>query len=261
MTLIGHTIARRVSEDAVRAIPEPAFTRTWFPIKHSRILDALADAVVGAGLQIQDRKYSMNQNGTDMFGVWRLSESANGIQWALGMRNSMAKRFAVGICAGNYVTVCDNMVFAGDFIEFRKHTIHIIRDLPDLSMRAVEGAVKKIGKFTDWHMGLKEHTVKVDDFKVLTFHAMERNVFAPSRFRNFLDCHEEENLVSPNNSETLYAFHGATTRLLREDNLFQIAKSTDELNKLCDEYIEMIEIPEKMGLFEAIKKRLSGGRS
>ena len=64
---------------------------------------------------------------------------------APGLRNSHDKTFPAGIVAGAQIFVCDNLRFSGEVKLARKHTIHIVRDLP----RLVQSAV---GQLMDrWH--------------------------------------------------------------------------------------------------------------
>lgn len=72
-------------------------------------------------------------------------ESDEDYCWILGLRNSHDKTFPAGIIAGLSVFICDNLGFSGEVKLARKHTTHIIRDLP----RLVQSAV---GKLMDrWH--------------------------------------------------------------------------------------------------------------
>lgn len=76
MALIAHVNSRRVSEADVMAVPEPAFTETWHPVAHARVLKALEEAASRIELGIKDRAYSMSKNGELMFGSWQLELDA-----------------------------------------------------------------------------------------------------------------------------------------------------------------------------------------
>jgi hypothetical protein len=260
--LIAHGDSKRVGESEVRAVIEPEFTPTWHPVSHARILDSMELAVHNTGMDIETRQYSLARDGAMMFGVWHLRGNgqlgANGLSYAIGIRNSLDKSFAVGICAGTHIFVCDNLAFAGDFVLFRKHTGKLDDDeLKILAAKALEGVVKKIGVLVEWQNSLKEHSLEEDDFKVLTFNAMENRVFAPSKFAKFLDCYGEENGQNKVDGyhNTVYTFHGAVTRLVREDSLFQIQKTNDTLSQAIDDYLEL-KFPERKSLFQRIKDRI-----
>lgn len=256
-TLISDSGARRASEDEVRAVPEPEFTNTWHPLSHGKVLTALEDAVETAGIPITRREYSLNQDGRNMFGVWSLDVEKDGMIWAMGIRNSLNKKFAVGVCAGSHVMVCDNLAFTGQFVEFRKHTGSLDMDqLNALASRAIIGVTKKMSIFTEWHTQLKNFELNDTEFKVLTFEAMEKRVFVPSKFSRFLDCYKEEN-EQTNHSKSLYAFHGAITRLMRGESLFQVQQQSDKLNRVIDDYMDIHpEEAQNAGFWKSLKNKL-----
>ena len=256
--LLTDSGARRVSETEVYAVDEPEFTKTWHPVSHSKVLTALENAVKTADIAIRDKQYSLNQEGLNMFGVWNLDIQHDGMNWAMGIRNSLNKKFAVGVCAGSHVMVCDNLAFTGQFVEFRKHTGSLdITELDQLAIRAIKGVTKKMHLFTEWHAQLKEFPLNETAFKVLTFESMKRHVFAPSKFTKFLECYHDEN-DQTEHSESLYAFHGAVTRLMREQSLFQVQRDSDRLNKIIDDYIDIHpEEAHKAGFWKSLKDKLA----
>ena len=236
-TLISDSGVSRVSEAEVRAVPEPEFTNTWHPLSHDKVLTAIEKAVKVSQIPVIKKEYSLNKDGNNMFGVWNLDVRDNGISWAMGIRNSLNKKFAVGVCAGTHVMVCDNLAFTGQFIEFHRHTSSLdMAELDALASRAIAGVTEKMNIFTEWHMNLKNFNLYNDVFKVLTFESMKQGVFSPSKFRKFLDCYDEEN-VQTENSESLYAFYGAVTRLMRGESLFQVQRESDKLNQVIDDYM------------------------
>ena len=227
----------RIMEQEVRAIQEPEFTKSWHPVSHAKVIDNLELAVNMTGMEIVKKNYSLNETGLNMFGTWILSEQSEGAQWMIGFRNSMCKSFAIGICAGTNVMVCSNMMFSGEFIEFRRHTSGVdLEELRILSVKAVTGLTKKMNDLTKWHNSLKQHQLLNNQFKVLTYNAMKRDVIAPSKFNSFINCHEEELKL---HTQSLYTFHGACTRLVKEQSLFNISRRTDNLINVCDDYIRL----------------------
>lgn len=226
-----------ITDYEVRAVQEPEFTKSWHPVSHGKVIDAMELAVSKMGIQIIDKKYSLNKSGLNMFGTWQLEQNKNGISWMIGLRNSMCKAFAVGICAGTNVISCSNMMFSGEFIEFRRHTSGVdLEELRLLSERALSGIQIRLLNLTAWHNNLKDFALREEEFKILTFNAMKKGVIAPSKFEKFLECHDEEYKL---NGQSLYSFHGACTRLVREQSLFNIADRTNNLIEVCDDYIKI----------------------
>ena len=229
---------KSTTESIVRMVPEPRFTKSWHPVGHFKVIDSLELAVKNAGMEIVKRQYSLHDKGMNMFGTWHLDQSSNtnGSNWMIGLRNSMSKSFAIGICAGTNIMVCSNMMFSGEFIEFRRHTSGVdLEELRLLSTRAVEGVTKKLNTLTEWQDDLKGYPLQEEWFKVLTFDAMKEGAIPPSRFLEFMKCHEEEVKL---NDRSLYTFHGGVTRLIRDNSLFSVAGYSKKLIGICDDYIQ-----------------------
>ena len=126
-----------------------------------------------------------------------------------------------------------------------------------LASRAIKGVTKKMEIFTEWHTKLKDFELEETAFKVLTFESMKRGVFAPSKFNQFLNCYKEEN-DQTEHSESLYAFHGAVTRLMRGTSLFQVQRNSDTLNNVIDDYMDLnSEKAGQTGFWKTLKDRLS----
>jgi hypothetical protein len=243
MTLsAGNT--KRVSEAIVRSIPEPEFTKTWHPVSHSRVIDSLQAACDNHGIKVVNKEYSITKNGGRMFGVWSLDIGTELKRYALGIRNAIDKSLGYGITAGNSVFVCDNMCFSGEFIKFRKHTSGLdYEELVEISYKAVQGAVIKMEELDQWQNSLADIYVPEIDRKVLSYDMITKGAFSPDQLTKYVKCLDEEKAIPlPGNgvltgTTSLYAMHGAATRLMRGWNLLKVADSTKVLNSICDDYM------------------------
>jgi hypothetical protein len=229
----------RLGRNEVEAIPSPEYTKTWHPISHKEVLGALTTVVEAAGVGVVSESYSVKNNGRNLFGTWALDMAlGNGSLVQLGFRNSLMKTFAVGVAAGVGVIACSNMQFNGEFLEFRKHTSGL--DFDELLITA-NAAFSKVMvqsmELHNWQESLRETALPAADFKALTFDAMKAGIVAPNRFRHFIESHEDE-IELYKGEDSLYQFHGAATRLNRDNNLFTIGYRTADLKVLCDGYTE-----------------------
>lgn len=262
MGLMAYCETKRVTEDEVLMVQEPAYTKTWHPMSHKKVIDATGMALREYNLSIEKKEYSLSKDGKNMFGVWTLEQMEQddqGIRCTMGIRNSLKKQFAVGICAGNKVMVCDNMVFSGEFIEFRKHTARLDMDeMIEVATKAIIGVIQKMDILNKWHLRLKEHNLPEKDFKALTFDSMKAGAFAPRQFSNFLHAYDEENKVQNGHAGTLYAFHGAITRVMRNDSFFRIANKSKHLTRAIDDYMELksLESGTPPGFFKRLKDKV-----
>jgi len=228
------------TREEVIAIPTPEATKTWSPAPHGQILEVLDNALAVQGIGVQSERYTVTKDGGNLFGTWLTDIEMDGSYVQIGFRNSHKKQFAVGVCSGTHVIVCSNLMFDGTFLEFRKHTSKLNRE--ELEVLAEESTIKVVEeskRLHDWHNNLRELPMYEYDRKVLTFDAMEKGILPPSKFKAFADSYWEE-VETAKGEQTLYQFHGATTRLMRKDSLFNISRRTPLLNQLCDNYRELV---------------------
>jgi hypothetical protein len=233
--LIAHCDTNIVTEETVMAAPAVQGTATWNPVHHSVLIRTLERSIVGTGMQIQDRRYSLSRDGLKMFGVWTLNRHDAEMAYAVGLRNSMNKSMAAGICAGTNVFVCDNLSFAGDLVQFRKHTKLIDDDLPRICEAAVDAIGSKLGAFAEWHKKLKKYVLRRVQAELLTFKALCTGVISPSEFKRFFSLYFDENALY--GKPDLYSWHEAVTYLLKSKSLFSNFDKNRRLNRLCEAYI------------------------
>lgn len=122
-TLYNHRGAREVTIDELTLIDAPPETDTWFPVKHSTVLDTVAETLTASGFGIDEMRLSVAHDNQRFFGTLRLKNRiAEGVSLAVGLRNSTDKSFPIGFCVGERVFVCDNLAFASEIVIARKHT-------------------------------------------------------------------------------------------------------------------------------------------
>jgi hypothetical protein len=229
--------AINASYDQVIAVPTPAPTVSWRPVSHKDLLESLNFAVGRMGLEIRTQHYTLVREGQRLFGAWELSVG-NGAKWMLGFRQGLDKSMAIGITAGTYITVCSNMMFAGDFVEFRMHTSGLtLEGLRELAVRALDGTLAKIKNLMEWQNGLKQVMISANQFKALTYDLIDGGVVMPSSWEAYHECVKIE---SGSNSRlkdepvNLYAAHGGATRMLRGSNMGIIQSRTAKLNDIVE---------------------------
>jgi len=111
----------------------PAGTDTRTPIPHATLVDYTRKALERAGLEITEEEHGLSRGDLRYFGGFAIT--GKGIEGddrklVLGLRNSHDKAFASAICIGNQMMVCDNLCFSSDVKLARRHTAHILVDLP-----------------------------------------------------------------------------------------------------------------------------------
>ena len=141
-TLLNHCGADRISMDQIRLLNDPVpYTDTHFPIRHDVFVDLAKECLTDGGYRVKTEEYSLIQNETtdNMFGLITLENGHDDTGRVVGLRNSGSMHFLAQLGCGGHVFVCDNLVFTAQIIVGRKHTRHIMRDLPDQMTSAVRG--------------------------------------------------------------------------------------------------------------------------
>ena len=134
-TLIGRN---RVSEAEVYQVPSVEFTKTFKPVHHQQVIEAIRTGINAVGMNVMSTEYVLANSGMRMFGVWELDSGTSEICWSIGLRNSMDKSMALGITAGTKVFICSNLAFDGEFVELRRHTKGLtIEELEFMAYRAI----------------------------------------------------------------------------------------------------------------------------
>lgn len=230
----------RLDRETIKAIPAPERTKTWNPISHGEVLEALDMVIRSQGVGIREESYSIANSGLNLFGTWTLDitmEGSGGRLVQVGFRNSLKKTFAVGICAGTHVIACSNLMFNGEFLEFRKHTGRLDFDeLLVTANTAFAGVIAQSTELNQWQNALEMVPVKEDQHKVLTYEALDAGILPPNRFKEYQRCYEEE-VELAEGKRTLSQFHGAITRMSRDLNLFTVSGRMNQLQTLCNAFM------------------------
>lgn len=122
-TLVTHCGAREVSREELDRIEAPPPTQTWYPVRHSTVVESVSDLLQTGGFQIQKACYAISRQGSRMFATLDLATSlCPGVTLAVGLRNSNDQSFPLGFCAGSRTFICDNLSFTSDLLVVRKHT-------------------------------------------------------------------------------------------------------------------------------------------
>ena len=122
-TLILHKGARQVEKAELVKIEAPPPTGTWFPIAHHHVLSTVEETLHGAGFTVSKSQYALSQDNNRFFGTLTLgSYVGDGINLAVGVRNSTDRTFPIGMCVGHRVFVCDNLGFSSSIQVTKKHT-------------------------------------------------------------------------------------------------------------------------------------------
>ena len=228
--LIG---TNKVTESEVFNVPAVPFSKTFHPVHHRDLIQAVKEGVQAVGLEIVQSQYVLAAEGNRMFAVYDLSQRNNELCWSIGIRNSMNKTMSLGITAGTKVFVCENLCFSGDFLAMRRHTSGLdIDELAFLAYKSVRAMIPRLKALEAWQLGLRNYALSDTHLKVLLVEIMTNNVIPASKFHQFNDLYTN---VYRDNS--LFNLHESATEILRESNLMTLPQKNKILNHVINNYI------------------------
>ena len=176
--LMLHAGASRGDRSMIQNLPLPAATQTWCPVSHEDFDGAVRDGMDRAGVVIHDSDYGVSRMDDDgyrhrlFFVHTTYDELQDGgrVRMCVGGRNSTDQSFAAGMVFGQRVFVCDNLALSGEFTFKRKHTAHIMQDLPGLISQGFEryfvekvNAAKIVERFQNAHISDRAAKAAIHD--------------------------------------------------------------------------------------------------
>lgn len=125
----------------VISVPVPAQTESYVPVSNMHLIDSVKDHLSSNGFSVCNEQYELSKNGLQMFGSMSIStnNTCSVMVKEFGFRNSYDKSLPVGFVSGSRVLVCSNLMFRGDIILMRKHTLNVYEDFEKLLSQAVSG--------------------------------------------------------------------------------------------------------------------------
>ena len=239
--LVLHCGAAKVDRAAVEIVPTPAATQTWTPIPHTTLIERVEDTLKSDGLSIVQQTHSLTRGGNRYFGLMQIANGHNSDDygWVLGLRNSHDQSFPAGLVVGAGVFVCDNLSFSGEIRMTRKHTTHIMRDLPGLVQRAIGQLMSR------WHA----QDVRIEAYKGfelsdmqahdMIVRAMDARAVTATRVPDLLQewRHPKHEAFAP---RTAWSLFNGFTEVLKPLSLNELSVRTQRLHGLFDAQVGLV---------------------
>ncbi len=135
-----HCGGATVSQERLERVPTPEPEGRWHPIAHHSLVNQVQAGLEAAGMRVVNTVHAVNRRGAQYFGLMQVVTDGEGNEeWGtiVGLRNSHDKRFPAAIALGSAPFICDNLAFTGQVTLSRNHTTNIVRDMPQVTNRAV----------------------------------------------------------------------------------------------------------------------------
>lgn len=139
--LMLHCGASLVDRSEIGQVEMPEATKSYTPIPHNVIVELAQKQLSEIGFDFGVEAHAMTNNGNRYFGLVQLLDGSekedDDYATVMGLRNSHDKSFPGAAAFGDSPFVCENLCFSGEVKFSRRHTTHIMRDLPDLIALAI----------------------------------------------------------------------------------------------------------------------------
>ena len=226
----------KIDSEALVKSPTPKGTESHTPIPHHKLVNMTRQALWRAGLKITEEEHALARGGLRYFGGFALKGTgAKGRdrKIVLGLRNAHDKSFAASVAVGNQMMVCENLCFSSDVKLARRHTTHILGDLP----RVLASAVARVT--SHWQdMGSRIESYKeteVESASDLIVQLVDAKAF-PAR-----DIYKAvEEFRNPRHEEfkggSLWTLYNSITENLKGGDLTKLADRTMRMQSIFDKF-------------------------
>ena len=232
MSFIGNSKGGHVViESDLIYIPAPEATSTWKPVRHYDMVKSIKRTLDANGIEITSESYSVAAEGLNLFGMFNVnipSQSTDSIELAssfsLGFRHSNKKQFSIQMVAGLNVFVCSNLCFSGDMIALkRKHTSGLaLNSEVDMAVQRYLAHTLKLEREVNAMQGwtIDEQSAKAFLVDHIVNGDLPQSLLLPA-YENFLGDTNDKPDCAP---RTVWGFHNAVTRAIRDANLVPASK-------------------------------------
>jgi hypothetical protein len=250
LNLVLHCGAAAVEPHQLDEVQLPPIKRnsdghvTFQPVSHltvrNRIRESVsdlltADDVVHWGDVIRDEAQGMTNDGARAFGMMEVRpqggdrpDDKRGLM--IGWRNSHDQSFASAVAMGSRTFICDNLAWSGEIQVSRRHTRHIIRDLPEVISRAVGQLLQASQRQEEFYQRMEGHhvgRVRVNDTLV---EAMRSKAIANASIPKVLKEYESKKHCEMHGVDTAWSLFNAFTEIAKNDPVTTSMKRTQRLH-------------------------------
>ena len=240
--LILHCGASKVSRDELAAVETPLSTHSWTPIGHFELLEQVEKALSSRKLSVVSQAHGLTKDGNRYFGLLQISNERLGDQpdygYCCGIRNSHDRRFPVSLAVGSSVFICDNLSFASEITAFRRHTVFVRRDLPNLMARAVAQLSSKWNDQNKRFNAYKKHELCDAQAHDLLVRALDVRAITTTQIPHILtEWRAPRHPEFVEAGKTAWRFLNSCTEIAKDGGLWSLAPRTEALHGLLDQEV------------------------
>lgn len=110
-------------------IPPPVATKTYAPVSHKEIHEAIMEETDKHSLTVANTILSPARDNKQLIGFYDIVSGDSELNFRLGFRNSYDKTMSVAFVAGTSVMICSNGMISGEMAFVRKHTGSVAKEV------------------------------------------------------------------------------------------------------------------------------------
>lgn len=188
--LLAHCGTTKVDRAFLENIETPPRTDTFQPIPHSVLVNAVEESLAFRHIRLERTEFAISKDGMKMFGLLEVNQQYEGVQFAIGLRNSNDKSLRLGMVAGYRVFVCDNLALNGDFQPMlAKHTKNLdLIESVAMGIDRIQRGWKPLREQIDMKRKMQ---VYPKDARVFIYKAFIQSKLPVSLFKNVADAFEK----------------------------------------------------------------------
>lgn len=221
----------KIGRQELLALPSPDSTATHTVVPHSKIVEKTIEALAYRKVSVIAEEYAVTKDGARMFGVLTLDIDGQGLNLALGLRNSWDKSFAIGMVAGFRVFVCSNLAFKGEFFAIAKrHSKNVLSSLDDTIAIGVDRIQRAFQPMLDQVNVWQNHSLSDTQAKALIYDAfVEDRIDAPKHLMKSVHRAYFEPELDAFKPRTLWSLQNGFTTAFKELEPIPMIRATSSL--------------------------------
>jgi len=226
----------------------PGSTSSHYPLAHKTFVAQIKSSLGNSGYRIEKEAHQLTHNGDRYVGVMKLvrdttqqslfGDNDEGGGLLLGARNSHDKAWSTGIISGAHLSVCSNGLFNGEVKIARKHTRHLLRDLPDLC----EGAIRRFNiaaqKQCEQIAAYKQCELTTREANDIMIKALEGGAITASKLPKVIKAYKE----SPHpefRDRNMWSLTNAFTEVYKEMSVDNVMSRSFNLHNVMDSHVAL----------------------
>lgn len=230
--------AKIIEEKIFKAVV-PSQTKSYTPVSHQNIVDAVQEEADKRGFEIKDKQYWTNRDDQQVTGKFNIIVPGdNEMGMMVAFRNSYDRTMSLGFAAGGNVWICTNGMVSGDITLVRRHTGSIVSEITEkinISMDQLENQFSTL-------VIAKEKMKQIEVSKT-AMAELAGKMFIQEELINStqLNIVKQEILTSENfGEENLWSMYNHVTESYKKSSAYSFIENHRELHQHFAENFELV---------------------